>query len=187
VVCATQLLNAYKAKFGKAPTRAVWVNFEPSANVLSVRYQGFKQVFGSAADTISSQPDAATVTSDTQAYLTAHSDTGCIGTGFIVFSEACYKAVQNLNMTNQVLVGAVDVTTDGLTAIQNDQIVGTVWQQPYLQGWYSAMALYQYKQPVSSSVTSPRSFMPEVLYTGSYSVTSSNAAALMADAQAGIA
>jgi simple sugar transport system substrate-binding protein len=92
---------------------------------------------------------------------------GALATGIIGF-QAVGGALQTLNEFGKIKFGTFDVSSAGLTAVQNGQLLFIVDQQPYLQG-YDAVQVAAFQVRYGQHPFRP-------IYTGPSLITKANAA-----------
>jgi simple sugar transport system substrate-binding protein len=75
------------------------------------------------------------------------------------------KATDELGITEKVFVGTVDISNLNLQLVQQKKMRFILDQQPYIQGFYSIVAAYQYARyrvfPIGQIVTSPFIITPD--------------------------
>ena len=167
-------LTYFETKFGRSANRAVFPDHGPTSLGMQERYRGFNaacQKHGvKTIDHFITVYDPVKTSEDARAYLTAHPDTEYVATGYIEISAWWYDVLAELGMADTTVVSGIDLTPRGLNYILAGKIYNTIDQQPYLQGYYSAMCLWMYKK---------YKFIPNDIYTGPYPVNKSNAAILL--------
>lgn len=133
----------------KTPKRAVCVIHQAGHAGLSARCKGWTDVLAEAGvpvDLITVPTDQPTAQAEQlKGYLTSHPDADA---AFVVGPPPTSVAIQVLDemgKTGEVTLFAYDMTTELLDAIESGTLLGTVDQQPYLQGYLGVEFLYLHK------------------------------------------
>ena len=155
---ARMTVDAFRQLTGRPPKRAVYLNHVPGVEVLDYRGQGMQTVFdevGTQLDTLVISSDPAGAQDTIRAYLRKHPDVETIQTGN---SRPAAWAIQLLkemgklgradgpHEEGQVYVGSIDIDPELLEMISDGECLGTIDEQPYMQGWYAAQLLYHWIQ-----------------------------------------
>tara|TARA_B100000029_G_scaffold344704_1_gene337150 strand:- start:7 stop:573 length:567 start_codon:yes stop_codon:yes gene_type:complete len=149
-------VNAFSQLAGRPPKRAVYLNHVPGVEVLDYRGEGMQTVFdaaGTQCDTLVISSDPANAQDTIRAYLRKHPDVETIQTGN---SRPAAWAIQLLremgklgratgpHEDGQIYVGSIDIDPELLQMIADGECLGTIDEQPYMQGWYAAQLLYHW-------------------------------------------
>lgn len=130
----------------KTPTGTACVIHQAGHAGLSARCKGWTEVMadnGIETDILTvptSQPTAQA--EQLKAYLLSHPDSDAL---FVVGPPPTSVAIQvldELGKTGEIALFGFDMTTEMLDAIENGALIGTVDQQPYLQGYLGVEFLY---------------------------------------------
>jgi simple sugar transport system substrate-binding protein len=155
-VNATTGLNVFKKLAGRVPKRALFINHAPQVEVMTQRFQGVSDVMTKAGVTVEQLPTEGDPTKDSQAinaYLQKNTDTETIHTGWsrpAAWAIDVAKSLGKAGNVNQpfkegnIYTTAMDMDADYLQRIVAGDAVGTVDQQPYLQGWMGAATVYNF-------------------------------------------
>jgi len=153
---ARMTVKAFTKLAGRAPKRAVYLNHVPGVEVLDYRGQGMQTVFdttGTQFDTLVIHSDPASAQDTIRAYVRKHPDLETIQTGN---SRPAAWAIQALREMEQlgkhtepfsagrIYVGSIDIDPELLELIAAGECLGTIDEQPYMQGWYAAQLLYHW-------------------------------------------
>jgi simple sugar transport system substrate-binding protein len=152
--------------------KALCIIFEAQNSALTDRCAGFsKQLASSGGSVQTLHVNGAQLhqaqSAIQQALQRDPSINGMLATGIIGF-EAAGGALQTLNDFGKVKFGTFDVSSAGLTAVQNGQLLFVIDQQPFLEGYMSVQVAafdVRYGQ---------HPYQP--IYTGPSFVTKANAA-----------
>ncbi len=153
-------------------TKALCIIFEEQNTALTGRCAGFtKQLASSGGSVQTLHVNGAQLhqaqSAIQQALSKDHSINGILATGIIGF-EAAGGALQALNDFGKVKFGTFDVSSAGLTAVQNGQLLFLIDQQPFLEG-YVAVQVAAFDVRYGQHPYQP-------IYTGPSFVTTANAA-----------
>ena len=165
--------NGAGEKFKAAgKTKLLCVMQEQSNVGLEARCNGAEETFGGEVVKITTSGDADPTTSQSEikAALDADADIDAIFATGPIGAVLARDAVKELG--RDVMIGAVDLSTDLLDAIEAGEIAFTIDQQQYLQGYLSVVFLYL-------NVTNKNTVgggLP--VYTGPGFVTTDNVAAV---------
>jgi simple sugar transport system substrate-binding protein len=155
-VNATLGLTVFQEQAGRAPKRALFLNHAPQVEVMSQRFQGVSDVMTKAGVAVEQLPidsDPTTASQAINAYLEKNPDTETIHTGWSRPAAWAIDVAKNLGKIGNVkqaykdgniYVTAMDMDADYLQRIVDGDAVGTIDQQPYLQGWMGAAVAYSY-------------------------------------------
>jgi len=96
---------------------------------------------------------------DIGAYLTSHSDIDAVYTLNALVGTAAAKAVKTVQREGKVAVGTLAASSNVLDQIKNGQILFTLNEQPYLEGFYGVLMAYHHAKyglsPVGIVATGP--------------------------------
>jgi simple sugar transport system substrate-binding protein len=164
--------QAGKAMAAAGVRKAVCVIFEAQNIALTDRCAGFTKQLRAGGGTVQTlhvngAQLAQAQSAIEQALKRNPSINGVLATGIIGF-EAAGGALQSLNDFGKVKFGTFDVSTAGLTAVQNGQALFVIDQQPFLEG-YAAVQVAAFAVRYGQHPYQP-------IYTGPSFVTKANAA-----------
>ena len=184
-----KVLAVFKEKAGRAPKHSLWLNHAPGVIVLRWRADGVKDVLtpeGTTWDEIDVTMDPSVIKEAVRAYVEKHPDTETIHTGGSTVAWLAaeqLKEMGKLGKVNEpykpgnVYVGGVDVEPEIRRRIMAGEVVCTIDQQPYLQGFYGGLLLYHW-------VT--HKFLPAAdISTGPFVIDINNAKELLKEAEKG--
>jgi simple sugar transport system substrate-binding protein len=177
---AKAVLNAFQAIYGRVPKAAVFGTHEPGNIVQEIRAKGVIETVTAAgvktAEIANITYDPSKASELMRAYLEAHPDVEYIATGNSAVAHwmaQLLKDLGRLGKTNEpmkegnVFVGAIDLDEQVLNDIIAGDVVATIDQQPYLQGYFGIQLLYLWNK---------HSYMPgSDIATGPFLVDKSNA------------
>ncbi|MFN8007219.1 MAG: substrate-binding domain-containing protein [Terriglobia bacterium] len=153
---AKMALKIFQQRVGRPPKRAVYLIHAPGVEVLEIRGQGMEKTLrdeGTAFEKLAVPFDPTQTREAVRAYMRAHPDLETVHTGS---SRVAAWAVQELKelgklgnskvpqQEGQVYVAAIDLDTELLGMIVAGECLGTIDEQPYMQGWYGAQLLYHW-------------------------------------------
>jgi len=154
-LAANTVIEKFKEIYGRAPKGAIFLNHAPGVVCMELRGNGVKDACKEHGvekiEVVEVQYDPGKVIETVRAYTTKYKDTEIVITGASMvshFSAVSLKENNKLGNINQpakegnVFVGGIDVNPDLLKDIMNGDVVCTVDQQPYTQGFMAAIALY---------------------------------------------
>jgi simple sugar transport system substrate-binding protein len=152
--------------------KALCIVFEAQNTALTDRCAGFTKQLGSSGGSVQTlRVNGAQLHQAQSAIEKAlqadHSINGMLATGIIGF-QAAGGALQSLNAFNRVKFGTFDVSTAGLTAVQNGQLLFVIDQQPFLEG-YASVQVAAFDARYGQHPYQP-------IYTGPSFITKANAA-----------
>jgi simple sugar transport system substrate-binding protein len=134
---------------GGAPKHAVCIIHEPGHTGLEARCRGYDAELkksGAKVDKLPSSKDATQATEQIKGYLQKNTDVDAIfGVGPQPATFAL-QALDELGKKGDVKVSAYDMTEDLLTEINGGNLVSTIDQQQYLQGYEPVHWLTQHIQ-----------------------------------------
>lgn len=187
---ALEALKSFQALAGRPPKRSAYLVHVPGVWVLATRGQGMRDVLepeGVIFEEVAVEVDPTKTQEIVRAYVEANPDVETIHTGWsrpAAWAIDTLKQMGKLGNVNEpfkegnVYVTSIDLDPGLLEMIINGECVGTIDQQPYLQGWYGASVAYHW-------VTNQFLIANDVS-TGPYWVHQGNAADLLKQAEAGI-
>ncbi len=120
------------------PQRGVVLIHEPGHAGHEARSAGMESVFGDHGvpfERLSGSPDAAANFSALEAYLTANPDTDAVFTLGPLGAHPALAVLDDMGLTGEVRLGAVDLSDMIINAIEDGRMVFTIEQQQYLQGY----------------------------------------------------
>jgi simple sugar transport system substrate-binding protein len=133
-----RLTAARQLKEKASIKHAVCIIHEPGHTGLEARCRGYNAELtkaGTKVDKLPSSKDATQATEGIKSYLTKNTDVDAIfGVGPQPATFAL-QALDELGKKGKVLVSAYDMTNDLLTEINSGNLVSTIDQQQYLQGY----------------------------------------------------
>ena len=153
---AKMTVRAFKKLTGRAPKRSVYLVHVPGVEVLIFRRQGMRQVFdveGTVFEDLVVKMDPTQCQQAVRAYVNSTPDLETIQTGssrVAAWSVQALREIGKLGNINKpyeegkVYVGAIDLDEELLNYIADGDCIGTVDEQPYMQGWYGAQLLYHW-------------------------------------------
>jgi len=119
----------------------------PSANYVQARSQGMREALSgtgvSVDQTINITTNASEGVSKLEDYLTANPDAGGI-LGVDAFAFMIGQAIDNQGLQGEVYGGGFDVNPDILQQIQDGLLSYTIGQDPYSQGYITAVQVWEY-------------------------------------------
>jgi simple sugar transport system substrate-binding protein len=124
--------------------RVVVAIHQPGLSVLELRYRGVKRVLGAhhmIVDKLNTGVDITAAIGIIQSYFSRHPDTKAIATLGPLGTAPAGKFVTERGLAHKVVIGAFDLDTVTLHYIQNGVVLGTVDQQPFLQGYMAIVQL----------------------------------------------
>lgn len=154
---ATGVINKFVEIYGRPPKRAIFLNHAVGVLCLVERAEGAKDVckkMGVANyDVLPTVGDPAKIHETVRAYVQKYPDTEAVFTGWSQVSVWSAQALRDLGKLGNrfkpakegnVFVGGIDVDAECLRLILEGDVILTVDQQPYLQGFYAAVVLYNW-------------------------------------------
>ncbi len=153
---ARMTVDAFSKLTGRPPKRAVYLNHVPGVEVLDYRGQGMQAVFdaeGTLFDTLVITGDPASAQDTIRAYLRKNPDVETIQTGNSRPAAWAIQLLKEMGMLGrvsgpheegQIYVGSIDIDPELLQMIADNECLGTIDEQPYMQGWYAAQMLYHW-------------------------------------------
>ncbi|MDG4889982.1 MULTISPECIES: sugar ABC transporter substrate-binding protein [unclassified Mesorhizobium] len=134
----------------KKPTSGICVNTNAGQSGLVARCEGFTDTYNKAglkADTIVVPPDSPTQAAEQfRAYLTANPDISSVFVVDPTYTIEIMKVLQEAGKIDSVTLFSYDMSNDVINAIEKGQILGTIDQQQYLQGYLAVEFLYLNKK-----------------------------------------
>ena len=155
---AQMTVDAFTRLAGRPPKQAVYLNHVPGIEVLEYRGQGMQTIFdavGTRFDTLVINSDPASAQDTIRAYIRKHPDLETIQTGNSRLAAWAIQLLQEMGMLGkqsgphsegQIYVGSIDIDPELLQMIAEGKCLGTIDEQPYMQGWYAAEILYHWVQ-----------------------------------------
>jgi len=188
---ARGVIDKFIEIYGRAPKRAIFLNHAPGVLCLSERAAGAKEVCDKMGvanyDVLPTKGDPAEIHETVRAYVQKYPDTEAVFTGWsqvAVWSTQVLKELGRLGnryepaKEGNVYVGGIDVDAQCLQLILDGDVILTVDQQPYLQGFYAAVVLYNWDKYQLSPFGA--------IYTGPLILDPSNAKEMIDLAKKGI-
>lgn len=184
------VLNAFKKLSGRAPKRSVYLIHIPGVIVLETRGQGMADILtkeGAVFDKVPVSVDPAPTMETVRAYIARYPDVETIHTGASYIAGYAIQALRELGRLGNVnepfkqgkiYVGGIDINEKLLQEIAAGNAIGTIDQQPYMQGWYAAQVLYHW--------VTYRFLVGADIQTGPFVVAQTNASLLIDFAKKGI-
>lgn len=127
------------------PTRAVIGIQQPGALCLELRSKGIKKVldtYNIPVEKLDITPEPARGVGILSSYLKLHPDTDMIFTLGPIGTNAGITLIREKGLKGKVRLACMDVDELTLEGIKNGEIICTVAQQPFMQGFLSAVSLY---------------------------------------------
>ena len=131
------------------PRRAIVAIHEPGHAGLEARAKGIMDVLrpkGIPVEKIDITTDPVKALSIMKAYLMKHPDTDAIFTLGPLGAHPAMQLVEEEGLVGKVKIGAIDLTEKIIEGIRKGEIVFTIDQQQYLQGYLPIVFLYLYKK-----------------------------------------
>jgi len=143
---ANQGIQAFEEMTGSTPERAVIPNHQPGNNVLKLRADGIKEVMNEQnipVDEITTSAEPAENISALSSYQSSNDGLDLVCSLGPASGQPATQWIEENNLQGDVFISGVDITDQVMTAIQDDIYLGTVIQQPYLQGYLAGHYLTQ--------------------------------------------
>ncbi len=143
VVAAQRMLQAVKIK------RAIVAIHEPGHTGLELRAKGIKDVLskkGIPVDKLDITTEPTKAVGIMSSYLTRHPDTNAIFTLGPIGTQPALKMLEEKKLVGKVKLSGWDLTPLMVKAIEKGELVFTIEQQQYLQGYLPIAFLYLYKK-----------------------------------------
>ena len=155
---ARAVLEEFRDRTGRVPKQATFINHAVSLQCLEERGRGMKDVYedaGTKFTVVATTFDPSRVQENLRAYLEANPDVEAFHGGA---SQVAHWAVDILKQMGRianvneefkpgtVFVGGIDMDKQLLEDVKAGDAVATIDQQPYLQGYYAAQLLDQYRK-----------------------------------------
>ena len=153
---ANQGISAFQDATGSKPARAVIPNHQPGNNVLKLRADGIKEVMSNQnipVDEITTSAEPSETISALSSYQSSNSDLELVCSLGPASGQPAVQWINENDLQGEVYISGVDITDQVSTAIQNDIYLGTVIQQPYLQGY---LAGHYLTQKVTNGILAPK-------------------------------
>jgi simple sugar transport system substrate-binding protein len=162
VVAAEETLKRF------TPKRALFVNHHPGARNIELRGQGFIDTLGKndiPAEALDITADAVQGAEITLAYLVAHPDTEVIFSTNTLRTEAIVTRLldEGIDVGNEVKIASMDMSEKVLEYIQEGQVMFTLDQQQYLQGYLGVEFAYLHAKYGFTPPPAPVSTGPGVI------------------------
>lgn len=153
---AAMALKAFRKLTGRAPRRSVYLIHVPGVDVLEIRGQGMDKILkaeGTKFEKLAVTFDPTQTREAVRAYLRAHPEVETVHTGSSRVGAWAVQEVRelgklgNLNKPfkeGSVYIAGIDIDPELLRMIVSGDCIGTVDEQPYMQGWYGAQLLYHW-------------------------------------------
>jgi len=159
VVEAKGVLDKFVEIYGRVPKRAIFLNHAPGILCLTERAAGAKEVCDKMGVThyevVPTKGDPAEAHETVRAYVQKYPDTEAVFTGWSQVAVWSTQALRELGRLGNryepakegnVYVGGIDVDAECLQLILDGDVILTVDQQPYLQGFYAVVVLYNWNK-----------------------------------------
>ena len=129
------------------PKRAVFCNNAQGAANMDARGQGWVDTMtehGITAESVPVSADAAQAAEDMAAYLKEHPETDVLFISNTAITEAVIKRLvaDGIDVGNSIKIAQMDISQAILEYIQNDMVMFSMDQQPYLQGYMGVVFAY---------------------------------------------
>lgn len=131
------------------PKRAMIAIHEPGHIGLEMRAKGIKDILskkGIPVEKVDVTPDLAKAYGIMEAYLTLYPDTDAIFTLGPLGTQPALKLIEDKGLVGKVKVSGWDLTPGMVEAIKKGELVFTIEQQQYLQGYLPIVYLYLYNK-----------------------------------------
>jgi len=187
---AKMVLDKFTELAGRPPKRSAYFIHVPGVLCLEERGQGMADVLTSAGvkfDKVAARFDPSEFREGVRAWIEKYPDVETIHTGFsdgAGWAADVLKEMGRLGNVNEpfkegkIYVGGIDVDPILLREIIKGNVIGTIDQQPYLQGYYGGLLLYHWVKY--------RCLPAEDINTGAYVVDQSNAETILPLSEEGI-
>ena len=168
---AKVVLERFRQLADRPPKHAIYLIHAASIQCLEERGQGMEEVYqqaGTKFTKVACKFDPATTQEALRAFLEANPDVETVHSGCSQVAHWSALMLKKMNRLGNVLktfeqgrvyVGGIDMDEQLLADISRGDVIATIDQQPYLQGYLSAVLLYQYKNygllPSSNILTGP--------------------------------
>ncbi|MBA7563327.1 hypothetical protein ES708_04982 [subsurface metagenome] len=141
IMAADEILKVFR------PKRAIYGNHTPGATNLTARGNGFLDVMkekGIPAEALDITPDPVKGTEILVSYLKRNPDTDCVFTANILFANALIVRLEEEGMKPGINVKTCTFGLDDQTLgfMEEDKIMFSIDEQPYLQGYLSTIFMY---------------------------------------------
>ncbi len=165
----------------KTPKRAACAIHEPGHVGLELRCKGFSEVLGARGvpvDKLDVGTDPTKITEVLRGYFTTHKDAEALFTVGPIPTLPALKLLREMKLVGKVLLVSFDLTNEQIRAIEDGELLSTVGQQQYLQGYVPVSWLYLHVNYL---------FTPaDDILTGPFIVSKSNASKVAALVKQGI-
>ena len=168
---AKVVLERFEELANRPPKHAIYLIHATSIQCLEERGLGMQKVYdeaGSKFTKVACKFDPVTTQEALRAFLEANPDVEAVHSGcsqVAHWAALMLKKMNRLGSVNdphtegQIYVGGIDMDEQLLADILRGDVIATIDQQPYLQGYLSAVLLYQYHTygllPSSNILTGP--------------------------------
>ncbi len=159
IKAANRMLDEFELR---KPERAVILVHEVGHAGLEARARGIIQVFvehGISIEKLAGSPNASENYQVMDAYLIKHPETDAIFTFGPLGADPVINLIEDKNLTEKVKLGGVDLSISMIKAIRDGDMVFTVDQQQYLQGYLPIGFLVLYNKygmiPTGDITTGP--------------------------------
>jgi len=156
---AKAVLKVFEERYGRPPKAVVYGSHEPGNIVQNIRAQGVIDTVRAAgvekAEIVDITYDPAKAYEIMRAYLEAHPDVEYIATGNSAVAHWMVELLKEMGRLGdldeppaegQVYVGAIDLDEQVVKDIIAGEVVATVDQQPFLQGYFGIVLLYLWNE-----------------------------------------
>jgi len=129
--------------------KAVLLTCAPGETDLEMRLKGAKEILDEhnvKYEVIDGTGDVLKAMGIIESYYLGHPDTDAFLSVDAVTTEAAGRAVEKSDLKGKVVAAGFDLVPETLRCIKEGYLAFTIDQYPYLQGFYSIMALYLYKE-----------------------------------------
>ncbi len=144
------------------PARGVILVHEVGHAGLEARAKGIVDIFSEnniIIDSLAGSPNASENYQVMNSYLIKYPETDAIFTFGPLGADPVIKLIEDKNLTGKVKLGGVDLSLSIIKAIRDEEMVFTIDQQQYLQGYLPIQFLVLYKKygliPTGNILTGP--------------------------------
>ncbi|MBD14330.1 MAG: hypothetical protein CMJ72_04080 [Planctomycetaceae bacterium] len=168
---AEVVLERFEKLANRPPKHAIYLIHATSIQCLEERGLGMEQAYakvGSKFTKVACKFDPVTVQEALRAFLEANPDVETVHSGCSQVAHWAALMLKKMgrlgnalepHQEGQVYVGGIDMDEQLLTDITKGDVIATIDQQPYLQGYLSAVLLFQYHTfgllPANNILTGP--------------------------------
>ena len=153
---ARVVLERFQQLSNRPPKHAIYLIHATSIQCLEERGLGMEQVYseaGSKFTKVACKFDPVTTQESLRAFLEANPDVEAVHSGCSQVAHWSALMLKKMGRLGNVLepfedgrvyVGGIDMDEQLLTDISRGEVIATIDQQPYLQGYLAAVLLFQY-------------------------------------------